>query len=190
MSFLSSVARADLEWRGMLVEKDTPRFALVDTASGDSKWVQVGGAFLAYSVENYDADKQVLTLNRDGTRIELKLNAAAATPPPEPPTDDTAGLYGMPLAEALANRGDEQLKALLDQHRGAVLHRDDLVRRINAAQMAPADANSANEEKRQAAIAAMKAEAQKTDSEVAQLVDDITKLADQRRKRPNSSSGK
>lgn len=189
-SFLGSTARADLEWRGTLIEKETPRFALVDTASGDSKWVSVGGGFLAYSVDNYDADKQVLTLSRNGTRIELKLNAAAATAPAAPPRDETADLYGMPLAEALASRGDAPLRELLEHHRGAVLHRDDLVRRINAAQMAPADPDSANEQKRQMSINAMKVEAQKTDTEIADLVDTITKTADQRRKSTTPSSGK
>lgn len=185
------VARGELEWRGTLVERDQAKFALTDTASGNSKWVPVGGSFLSYSVEDYDAGRQVLTLSHAGQRLELKLaNPTPAAVQAVPPKDELEGLFGMPLAEALANQGNETLKDMLARHREVVLHREELVRKIAGLDRASPGSDAVAEARRQAELAALKTEAQQTDSAEAEMTAKITEFADRTRKSSTGPSGK
>jgi hypothetical protein len=133
-------ARADLEWRGTIVRGETPTFALTDTATGEARWVPLGGRFASYSIDQYDAQRQLLVLNSSAGRKELTLASARITPStataPANEGDDLASLTGLPLADALARRGDEQLREMLAQHRNVRLKVEDLMRRINDAERA------------------------------------------------------
>ena len=118
---------ADFEWRGTIVRGGGPTFALMDTESGTSKWVPLGGTFETYVVSSYDAQRQVLVLVRDDQRMELTL---ASPKPALPPAEEQQNLSGMALAQSLADKGDAQLKDLLVEHRNALLRAEQLSREV------------------------------------------------------------
>jgi len=185
-------SRAELEWRGMIERNDGPTFALVDTSSGTTKWVPLRGAFLGYVVETYDPQRQLLVLTKEGARAELTLSSGkSAASAPRSGADELRGLSGLPLAEALARRGDPQLKDLLGQHRASVLKLEELSRRLAAAEKAeretvaaPGRAGSA-EPTRPAASAPASSVLRKAyedaEQQTAGLVTEIERVAAQKR---------
>ncbi|HEY9154984.1 MAG TPA: hypothetical protein VIM69_07635, partial [Opitutaceae bacterium] len=122
-----SAAQADIAWKGTISEGPKSQFALTDTVTGASKWVKLGGAFEAYSVSQYDDQKQVLTLTKDGSTLTLSMASAQYTPPPAPTaaSEDLRAMPNLRLAQTLADRGDTQLQALLAERRDYQLNRND-----------------------------------------------------------------
>lgn len=139
-SFLSvvSAGRADIAWKGIISEGAKSQFALTDTATGASKWVRVGGAFETYSVSHYDDQKQVLTLTRGSSTVQLSMSSSQYTPPPTAPTaestEDLRTMNDFRLAQTLADRGDVTLQALLSERRDLSLNLGDVSRTLAAAE--------------------------------------------------------
>ena len=72
-----TVARADIEFVGILVTTQSTRFALSDPATGQTDWVVRGGRFAGYTVTDFDAKEDALTLTRDGTALRVRLKQDA-----------------------------------------------------------------------------------------------------------------
>ncbi len=177
----SALLRADIAWKGTL-PGEKARFALTDTATGASKWVSVGGSFESYTISQYDEQKQILVLLKDGARLELGLASSQYTPPavPDSSLQDLRAMSGFRLAQALADRGDAQLQSLLAQHRDAVLNRQDVARRLAAGERlihaGTPDAPSP------VAMKSYRADAARWDQEIARMDIEIRTVADAHRK--------
>jgi hypothetical protein len=127
-----SAAQADIAWKGTISEGEKSQFALTDTATGVSKWVKLGGVFESYSISQYDDQRQVLTLTKGGSTLTLSMATSQYTPPPAPAaaTDDLRTMPAFRLAQALADRGDTQMQALMSELRDYQLNKGEVSRTI------------------------------------------------------------
>ena len=69
----AALARAEIQFIGLLVMRDTTRFALLDTSTGQTDWIDAKGRFAGYRVSAFDPKNDTLTLTRDGTDLSLRL---------------------------------------------------------------------------------------------------------------------
>src|SRR5690348_4255631 len=72
-----AVARAEIEFVGILSMPPKKLFALTDTATDKTAWVSLGETFGEHKLTAYDAAADTVTLNKPGieTRIHLKDDA-------------------------------------------------------------------------------------------------------------------
>jgi hypothetical protein len=69
------LARAEIEFSGVLTAPDQTLFNLTDTSTTTtSGWIPLGQSFAGYALKAYDAQQDLLTLLKDGTQIEVRLN--------------------------------------------------------------------------------------------------------------------
>lgn len=193
LTTLARSVHAAIEWRGTIVRAGTATFALTDTATGTSKWVPMGGAFGPFTVSSYDGQRQVLVLTKDGVRTQLTVaSSTPVTATSKPAANELSSLSGLPLAEALAKRGDTTLRDLLTQLRAAQVSREELNRRVaeaerlvetmpaNAPKRAPIP-GQANGPGLEAVRDDLRTEAQRADDEITRLTAQIEKMAMDRR---------
>ena len=83
-------AEPAIEFTGVLAAGSDTQVALLDKATGASRWVKLGKDFGGYMVKAYDAPGEVVVLTKDGAqfRLHLKLSSkvkagSAADPSPE-----------------------------------------------------------------------------------------------------------
>lgn len=78
---------ADIEFVGVTIENSETKIALVETTSGSSKWVKLGGQFNGYTVTSYDDTAKSVLLAKEGAelRITLKLSKIEPAAPPDSP---------------------------------------------------------------------------------------------------------
>lgn len=75
--FLTATLRAELEFSGFFTTPQSARFALADPANKTSSgWLKLGQSFAGYTVDSFDAEREVLTLKRGGEILHLKLRNA------------------------------------------------------------------------------------------------------------------
>ena len=76
-----------LELNGVLVSGGRTQVALLNPATGEARWVRVGGKFSGHTVLGYDAATNTATLARDGQpALALRLrDAVLLVAPPAPP---------------------------------------------------------------------------------------------------------
>jgi hypothetical protein len=73
--FFAIVARADIEFSGVLSSPDQTLFSLTDTSTATtSGWIPLGQSFAGYALKSYDAQQDLLTLTRDGAEVKIRLN--------------------------------------------------------------------------------------------------------------------
>ncbi len=72
-TLLSSPARADIEFVGVLVTSRGTWLALGDTTTGKTDWIARGEQFAGHTLKAYDAKADIVTLVRDGTEFQLHL---------------------------------------------------------------------------------------------------------------------
>lgn len=65
--------RADLEFVGILVTSQTTRFALADTTTGKSDWLERGQTFAGYKVMGYDPKEETVVLRNDAQELRVRL---------------------------------------------------------------------------------------------------------------------
>jgi hypothetical protein len=65
--------RADVEFVGILATSQTTHFALGDTATGRTDWVERGRVFAGFTVISYEPKEETLLLRRDGQDLRLRL---------------------------------------------------------------------------------------------------------------------
>lgn len=227
------VIHAEIEWRGTIIQGDRALFALNDTKTGKSQWVPLGGAFETYSVEHYDPQRQVIVLNGGGSKTELWMTTSSVAPdagpnqtivanppvanqpgqtpaPTNAPSDDLRALSGIPLAEALAARGDAQMRDLLARYRAAAIARDTALRKLATAERAnsgagaPASVNGAgssaaatpnpggpsdvNAASGAGDVTTLRADAQRFEAELTRLTSQIEKTAAEKQRAAVSAS--
>lgn len=68
-----SAARAEIEFVGVLVTSRQAHFALGDTTTGKTDWVARGERFAGYTVQDYSAKDDTITLTRNGTELRVRL---------------------------------------------------------------------------------------------------------------------
>jgi len=71
-----SIARADIEFTGILTSDGKSTFALADTATTDTRWLTVGKSFSGWKITAYDPKTGVLTLTKDSATKSLSLKGA------------------------------------------------------------------------------------------------------------------
>lgn len=80
----AGLARAEIEFRGVLTALDKTLFGLADTAAPAApEWVTTGDTFAGWAVGDYNAAAQTLQLTKDGVNLTVHLkdaNGGAATP--------------------------------------------------------------------------------------------------------------
>lgn len=69
----TTLARADLQFVGILATRETTRFALLDTSTGRTDWKTAHTQFAGYTITSFDAKTDTLTLTRDGADLKLRL---------------------------------------------------------------------------------------------------------------------
>jgi hypothetical protein len=81
--FFSTVlaANAAIEFVGILATPEKTMFRLTDKSDvTSSSWVVLGETFAGHEVKRYDARRDVLTLAKDGTEIEVRLKDSKVQP--------------------------------------------------------------------------------------------------------------
>jgi len=74
---LTTGLRAELEFSGFFTTPQSARFTLADAATKTtSGWLKLGQSFAGYTVDSFDAEREVLTLKRGAERLQLKLRDA------------------------------------------------------------------------------------------------------------------
>ncbi len=75
LCFVASLLRADIEFSGVLSAPDQTLFSLTDTSTATtSGWIPLGQSFAGYVLKSYDAQQDLLTLTKDGTQTQVRLN--------------------------------------------------------------------------------------------------------------------
>jgi hypothetical protein len=69
----SGVAHAAIEFVGLLATPQRTLFALTNTESGKTAWVELGKGFDNYTVARFDAPAETLTLTSAGKETQLRL---------------------------------------------------------------------------------------------------------------------
>lgn len=72
-TLLAPLTRAEIQFVGVLVTRDTTRFALLDTSTGRTDWTNEKGHVAGYTVRAFDPKTDTLTLVRDGAELKLRL---------------------------------------------------------------------------------------------------------------------
>lgn len=70
---LAPLARADLEFTGILITPQSAVFAVRDTAAARTEWRAIGERFAGYTVARFDREKDTLVLSKDGAELVLRL---------------------------------------------------------------------------------------------------------------------
>ncbi len=73
IGLLLPTAQADIEFVGILATPHLVRFALTDTSDGHSAWVERGAQFGGYTIAAYEAKGDLLTLQKAGQELRLRL---------------------------------------------------------------------------------------------------------------------
>ncbi len=73
----SHLARAEIQFVGILATRDLTRFALTDTTTGKTEWIVSKGRFAGYTIGAFDPQADTLILSRDGNEMKLRLVADA-----------------------------------------------------------------------------------------------------------------
>ncbi len=78
----AALARAEIEFRGVLTALDKTLFGLADTAAPDApEWVTTGETFAGWIVGDYNATAQTLQLTKDGVNLTVHLKDTGGTTP-------------------------------------------------------------------------------------------------------------
>jgi LysM repeat protein len=70
---IATAAEPAVEFSGVLTENGKARVALTDKATGFTRWVESGAEFNGYTVANYDAKEETVTVKKDGAEYRLPL---------------------------------------------------------------------------------------------------------------------
>ena len=85
---LSAVARAEIEFVGVLITTESSSFALTDDAARPATWRALGQNFAGYSLAAFDLKTDTLTLTKNGEALKLRLKDDAKI------KDDRVELFG------------------------------------------------------------------------------------------------
>ena len=92
-------------------------FALSSEQEKTSGWITIGQSFDGFTVVAFDPASELLVLEKEGKRQELRLRQAKVREAkPEDPKARLRALKGLELAYELAKNGDQQLADLLKRY--------------------------------------------------------------------------
>jgi type II secretory pathway component PulC len=113
-------ARANLALTGIMITSERPMFVLSSEQEKTSGWITIGQSFDGYTIVAFDPGSELLVLEKDGKRQELRLRQAkVGEAKPEDAKARLRTLKGLELAYELAKNGDQQLADLLQRYQQA-----------------------------------------------------------------------
>lgn len=77
---LTPLARADIEFVGLLTVSSRTSFILKESADAPPAWRSLGGQFAGYTLESFNAKEDALTLTKPGATLRLRLKDAKVLP--------------------------------------------------------------------------------------------------------------
>ena len=114
-------ARADLALVGIMITSERPSFALSSEKAKTSGWITIGQSFDGYTIVAFDPESELLAVEKDGKRQELRLRQAkVGEAKPEDLKARLRALKGLELAYELAKNGDQQVAELLARYQQAI----------------------------------------------------------------------
>src|SRR6185436_18414334 len=69
----ATLARAEIEFIGVLATPKKTQFALIDTAAERTVWVSIGDTFSDYKVTAYDRATDTITLTKSDGELRVRL---------------------------------------------------------------------------------------------------------------------
>ena len=115
-------ARADFALVGIMITSERPMFALSSEKEKESGWITIGQSFVGYTIVAFDPGSELLAVEKDGKRQELRLRQAkVGEAKPEDPKARLRTLKGLELAYELARNGDQNLADLLKRYQEMML---------------------------------------------------------------------
>lgn len=107
-------ARGEIVFNGITVARGQPRFSLFSEEGKTNEWISLGESFSGFTAVEFDPQTEVLTLEKNHFRKELRLQGSVVKDAgPEDAKARIRNLKGLELAYELAKQGDEKIKALL-----------------------------------------------------------------------------
>lgn len=73
---LAGLARAAIEFTGVLGTREKTLFVLTDTVTQKTAWLVLNGSFAGHMLTAYDAKEDVITLTKGGTETRVRLKDA------------------------------------------------------------------------------------------------------------------
>ena len=95
----AAVARAEIEFIGVLITPSRPMFALSDDAANPASWRALGQDFGGYTLKEFDAKADTLVLTKNGATLRVHLK-----------DDAKVKSARMEIAGALKMGGKEQIE--------------------------------------------------------------------------------
>ena len=102
-------------------------FVLSSAKEKTSGWITIGQGFDGFTIVAFDPESELLAVEKDGKRQELRLRQAKVgeakidEAKPEDPKARLRTLKGLELAYELAKNGDQQVADLLKRYQGMML---------------------------------------------------------------------
>jgi hypothetical protein len=117
LAILVASLRAELALTGIMITAERPMFALSSEQEKTSGWITIGQSFDGYTIVAFDPESELLAVEKDGKRQELRLRQAkVGEAKPEDPKARLRTLKGLELAYELAKNGDQHLADLLKRY--------------------------------------------------------------------------
>lgn len=116
----ATLARAEPKFMGYFYEDAKPVFSLADADGTNARWVELGGKFDGYLLDAFDRGSGILTLSREGRRVEISLNVARVKDARVEQLALLRSLSGLARAQELARTGDAKLGELLKRRQQAL----------------------------------------------------------------------
>lgn len=119
-------ARADLALDGFMVNSGHPLFVLSDEKAKESDWITIGQVFEGFKVVAFDPKLEVLVVEKDGKRQELRLRESNIRDAnAEDRKARLKSLKGMELAYEVAKGGNQEMTDLLERYQECLLSLED-----------------------------------------------------------------
>jgi hypothetical protein len=114
--------RAELALVGIMISSERPLFSLSSGEEKTSGWITIGQSFDGFTIVAFDPGSELLVLEKDGKRQELRLRQAkVGEAKPEDPKARLRTLKGLELAYELAKNGDQEMAGWLKRYQQATL---------------------------------------------------------------------
>jgi hypothetical protein len=114
--------RAELALTGIMITAERPMFVLSSEQEKTSGWITIGQSFDGFTIVAFDPESELLAVEKDGKRQELRLRQAkVGEAKPEDPKARLRTLKGLELAYELAKNGDQEMAGWLKRYQDAML---------------------------------------------------------------------
>jgi len=127
LAMLAASLRAELALTGIMITAERPMFVLSSAKEKTSGWITIGQGFDGFTIVAFDPESELLAVEKDGKRQELRLRPAKVgeakidEAKPEDPKARLRTLKGLELAYELAKNGDQEMAGWLKRYQDAML---------------------------------------------------------------------